>query len=137
MDIQPNPGADGIKRHVRSPRGPKVQEAPTNQSVSVASDQGNRDIERARAIAALVAAHDPQDAVETLLANQMALVAVTAADCFGRATIADVSPAVRDGELRHAAKLLNLHQRLLEFYEKRRGPVYMGGFSMKKLGPAF
>lgn len=70
--------------------------------------------------AAALSAYNPGDALEMVLAAQLAALNHTALECLGLARYDGQKAAVRDMELRHGAKALDLHSRLFAKYEKRR-----------------
>ena len=71
------------------------------------------------ALAAL-RAFNPKDDVEVTMAAHLAAVNHNALDCFRRAMMDNQKLAVRDFEMRHAAKMLELYGRMLPAYEKRQ-----------------
>ncbi|MBA3669997.1 MAG: hypothetical protein H0W71_08040 [Sphingomonas sp.] len=76
--------------------------------------------EAMRAASAYMNALEPQDPVEEVIAAKMMAVFETSMTCLSRAATAGDKLGVRDIELRHAEKFLNLHSKLLELFEKRR-----------------
>jgi hypothetical protein len=63
----------------------------------------------------------PREGVENMLAVQMVSTHGAAMECLRRAMKPRVPDRVRDQELKHAAKLLNLYTRQLVAFDKHRG----------------
>ena len=72
--------------------------------------------------AALMADFAPRDGAEELLVAQIIAIDVAVLDGFKRARAFQVSPQVRDMELRHAEKLANTSLRLRDAFDRRRAP---------------
>lgn len=65
----------------------------------------------------------PRDTLEGMLAAQMVAVHSASLDCLRRAAEAGDADRARDGDLRHAARLLNVFQRQMRVRDDRRNPV--------------
>lgn len=65
----------------------------------------------------------PRDTLEGMLAAQMVAVHSASLDCLRRAAEAGAADRARDGDLRHAARLLNVFQRQMRVRDDRRNPV--------------
>jgi hypothetical protein len=68
-----------------------------------------------------LAAINPRDGFEGILASQMVAVHETAMECLRRASFPNQTFEARDVNLKHAAKLLQLYVRQVEALDKHRG----------------
>ncbi len=72
--------------------------------------------------AALMAEFAPRDGSEELLVAQIVAIDFAVLDGLKRARAFEVSPQVRDMELRHVEKLSNTSLRLRDAFDRRRAP---------------
>ena len=68
----------------------------------------------------------PEGAIECMLAVQMLATHDAAIDCLRRAAEAEHSPAVRDMNYRHAAKMLAIYERQVAALDRRRDKAQPG-----------
>jgi hypothetical protein len=84
------------------------------------------------AVEAALAEIRPPDIIAGMIAAQFVAMHFVSMDCVKQATAPNQLPAVRDMNLRQAAKLGGMGLRLLEAMERRQGrdpaPVMMGAF---------
>ena len=69
---------------------------------------------------AAVAALEPRDLIEVSWAAKIAGVGHSGMECLRLAGFDNQKPAARDMELRHGEKLISLHMRLLNSFDRRR-----------------
>jgi hypothetical protein len=81
----------------------------------------NEIVERGKAAFAMLEGIKPKGEIEGLLAAQMVATHSAAMECLRRAMISGQSLAVRDLNLKHAAKLLSIYTRQVEVLDKHRG----------------
>ena len=81
---------------------------------------GSDDADSKAAVIAYIEAMAPTDAIEELLVAQMLATFQAGMGCIRRAATEADKLGLRDIELRHGEKLLNLFSRLFEAFEKRR-----------------
>ena len=80
-------------------------------------------VERMNLAMDLLADIRPEGALEGMLAVQMLATHDAAVDCLRRASVAEHSPAIRDMNYRHAAKMLSIYERQVAALDRHRGKV--------------
>ncbi len=78
-------------------------------------------LDRIKAAIAMLEGIKPQGEIENLLATQMVASHNTAMECLRRAMVERQPSAVRDLNLKPAAKFLSIYSRQVEVLDKRRG----------------